>query len=359
MKTPQATLSSEQERILALQPALLTWYRENARPLPWRKNISPYRTWISEIMLQQTRIQAAIGYFHRFTAEIPDIHTLANISTERLLKLWEGLGYYNRAKNLQAAAQILEKHYQGNLPANYEQLKQLPGIGPYTAGAIASIAFGLPTAAVDGNVLRVVSRLLAKLEDISLAKVKKKMENLLFSVLPANEAGAFNQALMELGELYCLPKGKTKCLECPISSFCLAKEQQLVEQIPFKTAKSERKKEQKTILIFHHQDTIAIQKREQNGVLKGLYEFPNLPGHLNQNELKAFLQNQQFNYNNIHSFSPSKHIFTHIEWHMIAYQIDMTQKPDTKYIWAKLSELQDKYPIPTVFKNFFVSRSVK
>ena len=202
-------------------PLIREWYKSNPRPLPWRDSPSPYHVWVSEIMLQQTRIEAVIPYYERFLAEVPDIAALAALEEERLLKLWEGLGYYSRARNLQKAAVIVTEQYGGELPASAEELRKLPGIGDYTAGAIASIAFSLPEPAVDGNVLRVLTRLLADAEDISSPAVRKNFTSLLREFYPSGEdAGLLTQGLMELGELICLPSGEIRCADCPVRTLC-------------------------------------------------------------------------------------------------------------------------------------------
>ena len=202
---------------------LLAWYEKNRRKLPWRENVSAYRVWVSEIMLQQTRVEAVKPYFARFIDALPDVSDLADCEEEKLLKLWEGLGYYNRVRNMQKAAKTVMEEYGGQLPDDYEKLLSLKGIGSYTAGAIASIAYGIPVPAVDGNVLRIITRLTQDESDIMKQSVKKRVEQALLEVMPQKRAGVFNQALMELGATVCVPNGAPLCEACPWKEFCLAK----------------------------------------------------------------------------------------------------------------------------------------
>ncbi len=275
---------SAEERIQQMTPFLLRWYQQERRILPWRENPVPYYVWISEIMLQQTRVEAMKPYFARFINALPDISALAAVEEETLLKLWEGLGYYNRAKNLKKAAQIVVEQYGGEMPADYNKLLDLPGIGSYTAGAIASIAFGLPVPAVDGNVLRVLSRFLADGSDIWKQSVKRQVEELLGRTMPRNEASAFNQAMMEIGAVVCLPNGLPLCEVCPMAPFCLSKILGTQLFYPVKKVKKARKVEARTVLLLIRGNCqkrqVALRKRENVGLLAGMYEFPNLVGSL-------------------------------------------------------------------------------
>jgi len=223
----------------AMVEPLCLWYEKNERSMPWREEPTPYHVWISEIMLQQTRIEAAKSYYERFTKRLPDVESLAAISEEELLKLWEGLGYYNRARNLQKAAQILVERYDGCLPAEYDLLLEFPGIGSYTAGAIASIAYGVSAPAVDGNVMRVTMRYLNCCDDISKQSVRKEMERSIMEVIPGEKPGTFNQALMELGEVICIPNGMPLCDACPLADACQGKKCQTQLQLPVKPIKKE------------------------------------------------------------------------------------------------------------------------
>lgn len=346
---------SREERIHIMTPFLLRWYNKQRRILPWRENPVPYYVWISEIMLQQTRVEAVKPYFERFIKALPDIGALASVEEEVLLKLWEGLGYYNRAKNLKKAAQIVVDQFGGKLPADYEKLLELPGIGSYTAGAIASIAYGIPVPAVDGNVLRVFSRLMADNRDILNQSVKKEVEMLLKQTMPKEEAAAFNQALMEIGAMVCLPNGEPKCVECPLSPFCLAHACKTELQYPVKKAKKKRRIEERTILLVHKLGTgIALEKREDKGLLAGLYEFPNLPGKFSEEEIKQYLKGHGLMVKKIMPLAFAKHIFSHVEWHMEGYEIEAEEieKGKTDLLFVELEQLRVEYPIPNAFAAY-------
>ena len=329
---------------------LLDWYQENKRILPWRISKNPYCIWISEIMLQQTRIEAVKSYYSRFMQEIPNIHDLANIQEERLLKLWEGLGYYNRARNLQKAAKIIEQSYQGKMPSTYEKLITLPGIGDYTAGAIASIAFNEKVPAVDGNVLRVISRIIGSKKDILLPETKKEISKLLTNIMP-QQAGNFNEALMELGELLCVPNGEPTCSKCPLNKICKAYQENLVNEIPVRCKKVKRKIEEMTVLVLTTKEgKIAIRKRTKQGVLKDMYEFPHLEKNYTEEQLINYLQEKKILAEKIEFLGNFKHIFTHIEWKMIAYLV-IVKKEELDYMWVTQEELKKKYALPTAFKQ--------
>ena len=254
---------------------IVKWYQKQEKTLPWKKDKEPYHIWVSEIMLQQTRIEAVKKYYTRFMKELPTIHDLAIVPEEKLLKLWEGLGYYSRAKNLKKAAIQIEKKYSGKLPTSYTELLKLSGIGEYTAGAIASISYKEKVPAVDGNVLRVVSRVLASKEDVLLPETKRKITKELLEIMP-DEAGDFNEGLMELGEKICLPNTVPLCEKCPIQEFCIANKENLTNEIPVRVKKQKRKIENKTVFILKYKNEIAIKKREKTGILANLYEFPNV-----------------------------------------------------------------------------------
>ena len=341
----------KEENLEQIIKPLLKWYDTHKRNLPWRKNKNPYEIWISEIMLQQTRIEAVKSYYARFMQKLPTIHDLANIEEEKLLKLWEGLGYYNRAKNLQKAAKLIEEKYNGKMPSTYQKLITLPGIGEYTAGAIASISFNEKVPAVDGNVLRVISRVLAKKQDILLPETKKEVTKLLTKYMP-NQAGNFNEALMELGELICIPNGEPNCLKCPLKQFCIAYQNNLTNEIPVRIKKVKRKIEEKTVLLLMDPfEKIAIQKRMKKGVLSGMYELPNIEGKLSQKELIQFLQKEKCYIKEIKFLGEFKHVFTHIEWQMYGYQVNI-KECNLPYLWVSTKELEEKYALPTAFKQF-------
>jgi A/G-specific adenine glycosylase len=346
-------ISINPQTIQQFQQKLLEWYAGNARILPWRDNPSPYRVWISEIMLQQTRVKAVLPYFERFLKEVPAIHDLAVLSEDRLLKLWEGLGYYSRAKNLKKAAGIITEQYNGELPSDRKELQSLPGIGPYTSGAIASIAFGAREPAVDGNVLRVMTRISGSRGDLQDKTTRKALVSLSELLLPAEKAGDFNQALMELGAVVCLPGGKPKCGECPVQSFCEAYRQDEAGHIPVKSGKAERRTEFRTVFIIHSNNRIAIRQRPEKGLLSGLWEFPNALGNLSLDECREVLREWGIRPKSILPLDNAKHVFTHLEWHMSGYLVQAeTAEGDAGLIWAKREEIRDQYSIPSAFQAY-------
>lgn len=259
--------------------------QKEKRSLPWREDATPYHIWVSEIMLQQTRVEAVKRYYARFLEKLPTIEALAECEEEILLKLWEGLGYYNRVKNMQKAAKVIVEKYDGEMPSDYDKILELPGIGSYTAGAIASIAFGVRKPAVDGNVLRVLARQEEWEKDIAKTSTKKEAEYILEEQMPENDVGEFNQSLMELGATVCLPNGMPKCEKCPILNCCKSKKHGTIEQYPKKSGKVKRRIEKKTVLLIQKQEYFAVRKRPDEGLLAGLYEFPNQEGFLSEKEV--------------------------------------------------------------------------
>lgn len=331
---------------------LLKWYTINKRSLPWRKDQDPYHVWISEIMLQQTRVEAVKNYYTRFIKELPSILELANVPEDKLLKLWEGLGYYTRARNLKKAAQIIQEQYNGIFPDNYRTIILLPGIGEYTAGAIASICFKEKVPAVDGNVLRVLSRILNSYKNIDEQKTKKEFINSITTILP-NPVGEFNQALMELGALICIPNGMPKCEECPLNRICLSNKEHTQLDLPIKRKKKQRKKEEKTIFIFIYHDKVAIRKREDKGLLAGLYEFPNTNEILNIKQVANYLKKEKIEAIRIFDAEKKKHIFSHVEWYMQGYCIFVEKEFKNKeYEWISYFNLKEEYALPTAFGYF-------
>ena len=334
---------------------LLGWFGEHARILPWREQPQPYRVWVSEIMLQQTRVEAVKPFFERFKQDLPDVRSLAECPEDKLLKLWEGLGYYNRVRNMQKAAQNMVEFYDGEMPADYEKLLGLPGIGPYTAGAVASIAFEIPVPAVDGNVLRVITRITQNDGDILKQSVKRQVEEELLAVMPKGRSGAFNQALMELGATVCVPNGAPKCEECPLSGVCLAHQNGKEMDYPKKAQKKPRKIEKKTVLVIRDGSRAAIRKRPAKGLLAGLYELPNLSGWLSQDEVLDWLKQEGLSPIRIRRLSDAKHIFSHIEWHMTGYvvlveELENDSGKDMLFIEPKRTE--EEYPIPAAFSAY-------
>ena len=341
------------EFITKFQNQLLDWYDKNARILPWRDNPSPYRVWISEIMLQQTRVDTVKPYFENFIHTVPTIEALAAIPEDRLLKLWEGLGYYSRARNLKKAAGVLVEEFHSRLPSDIEELKTLPGIGPYTAGAIASIAFGKKAHAIDGNVLRVMSRIFANKEDVANSKVKKEIGERVFKLLPDGRVGDFNQALMELGATVCMPSGPPKCMECPVHGMCEGFLQGIAVELPVKAKKKERKVEQRTVFVLEFNECIAIRQRPSEGLLSSLWEFPNVEGHLALEECEEQLRAWGMEVNRIEALKSSKHIFSHLEWHMIGYYVSVPSlQEDSPFQWATVDRIREEYSIPTAFKAY-------
>lgn len=330
---------------------LLRWYEKNARILPWRDDPAPYRVWISEIMLQQTRVEAVKPYFERFLNALPTIQALAEVSDEQLMKLWEGLGYYSRARNLKKAAQVIAEDFNGELPSSFALLKTLPGIGPYTAGAIASIAFGKPVSAVDGNVLRVISRLTASSENISDVKVRQTMGDSLKQIIPQDRAGDFNQALMELGATVCLPNGLPKCKICPLQNMCEGYLRGIAHTLPLKDAKKKRRVEQKTVFILINGDKAALLRRPPTGLLAGLFELPNIHGSLSLQKAASVLKTWNVVPLSLQKAGTAKHIFTHVEWHMDGYLVHTDSMPE-RFLWRTLDEITQDCALPSAFRVY-------
>ncbi len=331
---------------------LLHWYDYNARVLPWRDKSSPYYVWVSEIMLQQTRVEAVIPYFDRFISNLPNIEALASVDEEKLLKLWEGLGYYNRVRNLQKAARVILKEYHGELPSSVDELLTLPGIGPYTAGAIASIAYQFPVPAIDGNVYRVTKRIAGSFDDITKSSVKKELEEDLLKIIPKDRPGDFNQSIMDLGASICIPNGKPYCDKCPVMHLCKAFHNGTIESIPVKPAKKSRMIEEKTILVLEYKKKFAIIQRERKGLLGGLWSFPSIDRHLGIDGIEEYLAENKI-LGEVESLGQAKHIFTHIEWHMVGYYIHLKECINgDKIIWATKEELESKYTLPTAYKKY-------
>lgn len=334
---------------------IVDWYRANKRELPWRQNPEPYRVWISEIMLQQTRVEAVKRYYARFLEELPEVQDLAEAPEDKLLKLWEGLGYYNRVRNMQKAAQQIVVDYDGVFPDSYEEILKLKGIGNYTAGAIASFAYGIPKPAVDGNVLRVITRITGDDSDILKQSTKKRMEDALEKVIPEDAASDFNQGLIELGAIVCVPNGDPKCGECPVSDLCEARKQGRIGELPVKQKAKARRIEKKTILIFRDGEKTAIQKRPEKGLLAGLYELPNVPEHLTMEEVTGYCKSIGLMPVHIRELPEAKHIFSHVEWHMTGYviKVDELEKTNKKeFLFIHPEEIEKTYPIPSAFEKY-------
>ncbi len=334
-----------------LPQVLLPWYDENKRDLPWRNDAEPYHVWLSEIMLQQTRVEAVKGYYSRFLAALPDIRSLANADDEKLHKLWEGLGYYSRVRNLKkAAVQIMEQH-GGVFPRDYESIRALPGIGDYTAGAVCSICFREKTPAVDGNVLRVISRITADDTPIDLPVCKKKVTQQLSEIYPP-AAGDFTQALMELGATVCIPNGKPNCHICPCAGLCRAHTLGVAQSLPVRLPKKGRRTEEKTLLILSCDGRYALVKRPDTGLLAGLWQFPELPGLLELPEALLALEKQGISVKEIHRQADKKHIFTHIEWTMRGFYLEVSREGGP-FIWMPRADIEANAALPTAFRQFF------
>lgn len=338
----------------AVEP-VIQWYRENHRDLPWRNTRDPYRIWVSEIMLQQTRVEAVKRYYERFLSELPTVKELAEVPEDRLMKLWEGLGYYNRARNMQKAARQVMEEYQGEFPHTYDTIRSLTGIGNYTAGAVSSFAFGIPKPAVDGNVLRVLSRILASEEDIMKACVRSWMERAVEEVIPEQNASDFNQGLIELGALICVPNGDPRCRECPAAGLCLAREKGIQTRLPVKAKAKARRIEKRTVLIFRDARGVAIRKRPSRGLLAGLYELPNVEGHLTGRQAADYGKSIGLMPVRVRKLEEAKHIFSHVEWHMIGYEMlvdELEKSCGAEMIFAKKEELETVYSIPSAFESY-------
>jgi len=346
--------TSQNELLLQIPAALVPWYQANARKLPWRENAEPYRVWLSEIMLQQTRVEAVRGYYARFLEALPTIADLAAVDDDRLLKLWEGLGYYNRAKNLKRAAQVVMYEYGGVFPQTHDEILALPGIGPYTAGAISSICYGLPYPAVDGNVLRVFARLTAMMESIDLPAVKKHVTEALIPLYLEADPATLNQALMELGAIVCLPNGAPLCDACPLSQLCQARAMETQLQYPVRTPKKARRSEVKTVFILTCGDKLAVEKRDPAGLLGGLWALPNVDGELDEHSALELAANWGVKPIELTYAKQKKHIFTHVEWHMRGYYIECrTESP--QFTWVNADERADRVALPTAFRQFLDS----
>ena len=340
---------------------LQEWYRKNARDLPWRRDPDPYRIWISEIMLQQTRVEAVKPYYERFIKELPDVKALALCPEDRYLKLWEGLGYYSRVRNLSAAAKQVMEEFGGQMPQSYEELLTLKGIGPYTAGAIASSAFGEAVPAVDGNVLRVISRVTADDSDIMKESVRRRMGARLQALMqrseePVPDPRIFNQALMELGAVVCVPNGPPLCGQCPWKDLCLARKQGLIDFLPVKKKAKERRVEKRTVFVLRNGSKAAICRRPAQGLLAGLYELPNCSGHLSREEALRYISGLGYEPVRIQELPEAKHIFSHVEWHMKGYGILIGETEpaarETPFLFVESGEAQEKYAIPGAFSRY-------
>ena len=334
-----------------LPSLLLPWYYENRRELPWRRDREPYHIWVSEIMLQQTRVEAVKGYYERFLGVLPTVEALANCSDELLHKLWEGLGYYSRVRNLKKAAIVILERHGGNFPKTHDEILALPGIGAYTAGAICSIAYDLPMPAVDGNVLRVFSRLMNDPTPIDLPETKKAVTQALAAVYP-KEAGDFTQALMELGATVCGPNRAPDCESCPCKAICLGYRKGTAKALPVKAPKKAKRQEDRTVFILRCEGRYALEKRPAKGLLAGLWQFPNVETHLDTRQALEAVHAMGLKPREIFREVERKHIFTHIQWNMKGIYLE-TSEICGDFHWFTAEEISTRAALPTAFKQFW------
>lgn len=332
-----------------LPDVLLPWYRENHRNLPWREEKDPYHIWLSEIMLQQTRVEAVRDYYTRFLEILPSIETLAEADDEQLHKLWEGLGYYSRVRNLKKAAKVIVDTYDGVFPRDYKAILALPGIGPYTAGAICSIAYNMPTPAVDGNVLRVIARLTDDDRPVDTPQFRTEIEKRLAEIYP-KDAGDFTQALMELGATLCGPNRQPDCEGCPCNGFCKGKYR--ASSLPVRIPKRARREEERTVFIAQCDGRFALTKRPNKGLLAGLWQFPDVPERLTGQAAADRAGEIGFSVKNILREVEKTHIFTHITWKMRGIYLECS-KPAEGFEWMTLDEIRNNAALPTAYRQFF------
>ena len=342
------------EYLRELPSVLLPWYHANRRDLPWRKDREPYHVWLSEIMLQQTRVEAVKGYYARFLETLPTIAALSECDDDLLHKLWEGLGYYSRVRNLKKAAQVVMAAHGGVFPRTLAQVLSLPGIGEYTAGAICSICYGLPTPAVDGNVLRVFSRLTDDPSPIDLPATKKRVSEILAAIYPA-ETGDFTQALMELGATVCGPNRKPDCDHCPCKKICRGYAHGTAEALPVKAPKKEKRQEDRTVFLFHCDGKYALEKRPGKGLLAGLWQLPNVTGQLDTADALAEAEKMGLRPQEIRKEIFRKHIFTHIQWNMKGIYLDVAETGGN-FQWFTEEEINAAAALPTAFRQFWEER---
>lgn len=334
----------------ALPGRLLPWYEQNRRDLPWRRDREPYHVWLSEIMLQQTRVEAVKGYYARFLAALPTVEALAEADPELCHKLWEGLGYYSRVRNLQKAAQVIVQNLGGVFPRDYAGLRALPGVGDYTAGAVGSISFELPTPAVDGNVLRVAARLALDDRPVDRPAVKRELTAALAEIYPRGRCGDFTQALMELGATVCLPGGAPRCEACPLADLCEAHRAGAELTVPVRTAKKPRRQEAMTVFVLEAPQGLALRKRPNTGLLAGLWELPHVPGLLEPAEALDQAAAWGIRVTELQRQAEKRHIFTHVEWEMRGYYLLCEAGGD--FTWVDQAQRSGGCALPTAFRQF-------
>ena len=343
-------MPEQQKKLNAIAAPLLAWYDENKRTLPWRGTAGPYQVWVSEIMLQQTRVAAVLPYYRRWMEELPTVEALAAVDEERLMKLWQGLGYYSRARNMRKAAALIVEQYGGRFPETVKELLSLPGVGDYTAGAVASIAFGQAVPAVDGNVLRVAARVAGIQEDIMDQGVRKKFRARMEAAMPQDRPGEYNQALMDLGAMVCLPGGAPACGRCPLAGLCEAERLGLQNALPVRAKKAGRRREELTVYLLWRDGAVALRKRPETGLLAGLWEFPHVPGALDEDAAAAPLADWGLVPVEWRRTITAKHIFTHVEWHMTGYLLTV-RGHGGGFTWADRGALES-LAVPSAFGKF-------
>ena len=341
---------TKEERLRAMVGPLLAWYGENKRDLPWRGDPDPYKVWVSEIMLQQTRVAAVLPYYRAWMEELPTVEALASVSDEKLMKLWQGLGYYSRARNLRKAARMIAETFGGRFPETYTDLLKLPGVGAYTAGAVASIAFGQPVPAVDGNVLRAAARVADIREDIMEPRIRNSIQVLMESTVPADRPGEFNQALMDLGATVCLPNGAPECGRCPLAELCEANRLGIQTELPVRRKKAPRRVEELTVYLLLRDGKIALRQRGKRGLLAGLWEFPHAPESLDEARAAGPVEGWGLTPLAWKKKLTAKHIFTHVEWHMTGYLLTVRGEAPG-FTWADSPGLE-ALAVPSAFAKF-------
>ena len=341
----------EKDILRSLPELLLPWYAANKRDLPWRSDREPYHIWVSEIMLQQTRVEAVKGYYVRFLAALPTVEALAACDDDTLHKLWEGLGYYSRVRNMKKAAIAIMEDHGGQFPRTYPEVRALPGIGEYTAGAICSIARDLPTPAVDGNVLRLYARLLDDYRPMDALEVKKEVRSALEAVYP-HRAGDFTQALMELGATLCGPNRPPECDKCPCAEACLGAQRGTAATLPVRLPKREKRQEDRTVFVLSCDGAFALEKRPAKGLLAGLWQFPNVSGDLSTAQALEQLENWGLIPREMFKEVRRKHIFTHIRWDMKAVYMEVAE-PAGPFTWLTAEQIRQEAALPTAFRQFW------
>ncbi|MBR4424379.1 MAG: A/G-specific adenine glycosylase [Oscillospiraceae bacterium] len=340
-----------QTQLEELAARLLPWFETHARDLPWRRDREPYHVWLSEVMLQQTRAEAVRDYYARFLAALPDIPALAAAEEGQLHKLWEGLGYYSRVRNLHRAAEEIVERHGGVFPSDYAAIRALPGVGDYTAGAVASICFEQPTPAVDGNVLRVLSRLTGDRRCVDAASTRRAWREGLAAVYPPGHCGDFTQALMELGATVCLPNGAPACAACPLADGCAAAEGDW-RSLPVRLQKRPRRRETLTVFLLRCGTRWALRRRPARGLLAGLWEWPNVPGNLDPQAALDQAAAWGAAPTALERERRMEHVFTHVEWEMHGVYLQCREMPD-RFVWVTADELEQEIALPTAFRKFW------